>query len=122
LFSLPVWLAKGRAHLKRAIAERVHIDVGSLPTAKSFLSFLKKEARPRAKAVARHRLRREVCEAGCAHVGIFSSILASDGRTNLSGANKARAILATPMAALRVRRKLPQGSCGLGQRRRRRSG
>ena len=40
LFSLPVWLAKGRAHLKRAIAERVHIDVSSLPYSEIFLSFL----------------------------------------------------------------------------------
>jgi len=94
LFSLPVWLAKGRAHLKRAIAERVHIDVGSLPYSESFLSFLKAEAAAGRRLVLATASDEKYARQVAAHVGLFSSVLASDGSTNLSGANKARAILA----------------------------
>jgi len=43
VFLLPLWLLKGRAHLKHEIAARVDLDVGLLPYQGSFLAYLKQE-------------------------------------------------------------------------------
>ena len=46
LFLIPRWLWNGRAHMKRAIAERVTIDVASLPYSESFLAISNRNRLP----------------------------------------------------------------------------
>ena len=94
LFLLPLWLRSGRAHMKRAIAERVNIDVPSLPYSETFLAFLKLEAAAGRKLVLATASDRKYAEQVMAHLGIFESTLASDGCNNLSGERKALAIAA----------------------------
>jgi len=89
---LPVWLWRGRAYLKRMIAERVSLDIDTLPYSESFLEFLKNEA-----AAGRRLVLATASDASYARqvaekLGIFAATIASDGINNLSGVRKLRAI------------------------------
>ena len=89
IFSMLFWLTKGRAHLKRQIANRATLEASLLPYNSELVHWLKAEASKRtivlvtasdaliANAVAREK-------------GLFSDVIASDGAVNLSGTNKAR--------------------------------
>jgi 4-hydroxybenzoate polyprenyltransferase len=88
LFALPFWLLKGRAHLKREIARRGRLDVKLLPYRTDLLGRLRIEhekGRLLVLATASdERLARQVA----GHLKLFDLVLASDGRTNLSGERK----------------------------------
>lgn len=92
LFLVPLWLRSGRAHMKRAVAERVNIDVSSLPYSETFVEFLRDEAAAGRKLVLATASDSKYAQQVAAHLGIFGSTLASDGSNNLSGERKARAI------------------------------
>lgn len=88
LFMLPVWLLRGKARLKEQIARRVTLDAGVLPYHQQLLAFLRAEhatGRPLVLATASNE---KFAHAVAAHLGIFDSVLASDGTTNLSGSSK----------------------------------
>jgi phosphoserine phosphatase len=94
LLKLPGWLLKGRAYLKRRIAERCDIDVSTLPYREPLCEFLRAEAangRSIYLATASDRL---LAEAVAGHLGFFSGVLASDGANNLKGKRKLAAIQA----------------------------
>lgn len=89
-FAALAWWCRGRACLKQQIARRVEVPVASLPCSESFLSFLRAEhaaGRPLYLVTASDAA---PAERVAAHVGLFSQVLASDGRTNLRGAAKGR--------------------------------
>lgn len=90
LYLVPVllWWMRGRAHLKAELARRVQLDVGALPYHAEFLQWLRQQ-----KAAGREihlvtasdvRLANAVAE----HLGLFTEVLASDGRHNLRGKAK----------------------------------
>jgi 4-hydroxybenzoate polyprenyltransferase len=94
LLLMPLWLLGGKARLKREIAARVTLDGSALPYTKPLLAWLREQ-----KAAGRalwlvtasdERLAQAVAE----HVGVFDGVLASNGQTNLSGRNKAAALVA----------------------------
>src|SRR6266480_641226 len=90
---LAVWLARGKANLKEQIAERVDIDVDTLPYNEEFLSFLRAEHAAGRKiwlATASHR---KFAEQIAAHLGIFERVLATDKGRNLSGKAKLDALV-----------------------------
>jgi 4-hydroxybenzoate polyprenyltransferase/phosphoserine phosphatase len=93
LLMLPVWLAKGRANLKRQIASRVEVDATLLPYHAGlvgWLSELRAAGRPLILATAADRaLANRVAE----HLGLFSDVMGSDGETNLRGGRKAEALV-----------------------------
>src|SRR5215467_8184332 len=84
LFRYAGWLLRGRAHLKREIAERTTIDVATLPYEHRLLGWLSEYAGSRPLILCTASDRR-FAEAVAAHVGGFDGVLASDGVTNLSG-------------------------------------
>lgn len=88
LFLLPLWLLKGKAHLKAEIARRVSLDPAALPYSDDFLAHLREQkakGRTLVLATASHEsLARRVA----AHLGLFGAVIASDGRANLKGAAK----------------------------------
>lgn len=94
LLLVPLWLLGGKARLKREIASRVTLDGSALPYTKPLLAWLREQ-----KAAGRQlwlctasdeRLAHAVAE----HLGFFDGVLASNGQTNLSGKNKAAALVA----------------------------
>ncbi|MGI9336522.1 MAG: UbiA family prenyltransferase [Gammaproteobacteria bacterium] len=91
---LPLWLLAGRAHLKREIARRVVLDVHLLPYDEELLEHLRGE---------RQRGRRLIVATGsdeilatdiAEYLGLFDSIIASDGDTNLCGTRKRDRLIA----------------------------
>lgn len=94
LFLLPVWLLRGRAVLKRNLAQRVSIDARLLPYDDRFLEWLRAE-KGRGREIllatsADESLARSIAE----HLGFFSRVLSSDGQINLKGARKLEALRA----------------------------
>lgn len=92
LFAMLWWLLRGKANLKRRVAERVSLDPTGLPYNKELIDWLRgQHKRPIVLCTASDlRLAQPVAD----HVGIFDEVLASDGRTNLSGSAKAAALVA----------------------------
>lgn len=92
IFHMLGWLVRGKAHLKQQIALQVTIDPASLPFNEDVLGWLREQ-----------RMTREIvlCTASdallaapvAAHADVFDAVVASDGDINLSGANKAKALV-----------------------------
>lgn len=91
-FSVLGWLAKGRAYCKRQIANRVDLDVTTLPYNEALLDHLRTEqANGRSLALATAS-DEKYAHAVAEHLGIFERVFASDGQTNLKGDNKVIAL------------------------------
>ncbi len=100
----PEWVRKGRAGFKREITTRAVVDVEHLPYNEQLLEYLRVE----------HARGREIylataadigfAEQVAAYVGLFTGVLASDGKHNLAGKNK--------LAAFQAR--FPQGFSYIG--------
>ncbi len=94
LLMLPAWLARGKAHLKRQLAARASVDVGALPFNTTLLDALRLEkARGRTLVLCTASDGR-LADQVAAHLGLFDEVMASDGVSNLAGANKAAALVA----------------------------
>jgi 4-hydroxybenzoate polyprenyltransferase/phosphoserine phosphatase len=92
LFLVPLWLLRGRAHLKRQIASRVGVDAATLPYNRDFLDFLRGERRRGRTLVLVTAADRALAQSVAKHTGLFHEVLASDGETNLRGHTKASAL------------------------------
>jgi 4-hydroxybenzoate polyprenyltransferase len=93
LLIAPLWLLKGRAHLKRQLAEAAHIDFATLPYRAAVLEYIETERR-HGRSVVLATASDQAIAAGVAnHLGIFSSVLASDGQVNLKGRTKAATLI-----------------------------
>jgi hypothetical protein len=91
-FPAVCWWMRGRAFLKQQLAARVAIDPAGLPYHKKLLAFLREQ-----KSAGRTIILATASDIGAAkpvadYVGVFDEVLASDGRSNLRGANKLRAL------------------------------
>lgn len=91
LFAMLFWLARGYAVLKRNIAQRIALDPRTLPYDERVLDWVKAESetRPCLLVTASDAL---LADPVGEHLGCFAQVIASDGKTNLAGANKARAL------------------------------
>ena len=82
------WLRKGRAYFKSRIAERVALDSEGLPYRRAVLEYLQTEraaGRPLVLATAADgRVARQIAD----RLGLFDTVLASDGAANLAGEQK----------------------------------
>ena len=84
-------LLRGRAAFKQAVAARASLSLKDVALNGDVMSFVTSEAetRPLVLATAADgRIARRISE----ELGIFREVIASDGRNNLKGANKLRAI------------------------------
>lgn len=89
---LPFSLRRGRAWLKKRVADAILPDPSSLPYRPEVLAFLAEE-RQRGRQVimvtaADQRIGRLVAD----HLGTFDAVIGSDGRTNVKGPLKLHAI------------------------------
>lgn len=88
VFLLPFWLMKGRAVMKRRIADRVSPDPAALPYRPEVLAYLKgikEEGRTLHLVTASDQ---RIADAVAEHLGIFDDAFGSDGTTNLKARNK----------------------------------
>lgn len=102
IFLLPLWLLKGKAHLKEQIARRVTLDVACLPYHEDLLTYLTREHRAGRSIVLVTGADARIAQQIANHLGLFTSVIASDGVNNLTGHRKLQAIEnqfgATPFA------------------------
>ena len=92
VFALPLWLLRGRGHLKHEVATRARPDATTLPYDKRVCELVRDES-SRRPVVLCTAADRAIADAVASHVGGFSSVMATDGAANLSGHNKADALV-----------------------------
>lgn len=87
----PVWLVQGRAYLKARIAERVSLQVETLPYREEFVAWARNEAavRPVVLVTAAHQ---RTADSVAAHLGLFREVIAT-GAVNLKGRRKAATLV-----------------------------
>ncbi|MGD8911945.1 MAG: UbiA family prenyltransferase [Candidatus Thiodiazotropha sp.] len=88
VFLLPIWLFKGKAHLKHEIAIRTDIDTRLLPYHDEFLDYLKAEHLAGRRLVLATASNEKFAEAIALNLGVFHEVLASNATVNLSGRRK----------------------------------
>jgi len=92
LLLIPLWIWKGKAFFKRQLAQRIMPDPATLPYREELLSFLRKEKALGREIILATASDRHVAESIANRLGIFSTVLASNGKVNLSGQEKLKAI------------------------------
>ena len=87
---VPFWLGKGRARLKRELAQRVLPDPAALPYRSEVLAYIqqaKASGRPIYLVTASDQ---NIADAVGQHLGLFDGVIGSDGARNLKGEEKAK--------------------------------
>lgn len=84
----PLWVAKGKAGLKREITSRVALDIEHLPYNQPLLEYLREEHESGRSIYLATAADKELAQRIADYLGIFSGVLASDGTLNLAGKNK----------------------------------
>jgi 4-hydroxybenzoate polyprenyltransferase len=88
LLLVPFWLAKGKACLKRHLAQEARPDVTTLPYRQSLLSRLEAEKRRGTPLVMATAADAVLADEVARHLGLFDAVLASDGTVNLARERK----------------------------------
>ena len=88
LFILPFWLLKGKCNLKYQISQLVDINPKTLPYNKSFLNYLKEQHKAGRKLILATATTEKYAQAIADYLGIFSQIIASTDKQNVSGSVK----------------------------------
>jgi 4-hydroxybenzoate polyprenyltransferase/phosphoserine phosphatase len=89
---LPFWVARGKAALKRTIAERVRLDPSTLPYREDLVAFLREERHAQRTLVLATASDILVARPISEFLGLFDHVLATDQVRNLSGQAKLQAI------------------------------
>lgn len=92
LFLLPAWLLSGRASLKEKLALRTAITPDVLPYNQELITWLQSQRQQGRQLVLCTASDQRIAHAIADHLDLFDDVIASDGSTNLSGENKARAL------------------------------
>ncbi len=94
VFTFPLWLLRGRACLKEELAKLARLDPALLPYRSDVCDFLREERARGRKIYLATAADQRIAQGVATHLDVFDGVLASDGATNLKGANKLRAIQA----------------------------
>jgi 4-hydroxybenzoate polyprenyltransferase len=89
VFRLPLWLAKGRANLKRQLAKHAPLTPATLPLNEEVLAYAVDEKAKGRQVWLATAADRSIAEPIAERCQCFDGVLASDGQTNLKGRNKA---------------------------------
>jgi 4-hydroxybenzoate polyprenyltransferase/phosphoserine phosphatase len=92
IFRIPLWLSRGKAVLKRNLAGQTDVDAAHLPYNDDLINWLRRERAQGRKLILCTASDRLIAETVSSHLGIFDEVMASDGVTNLSGIQKAKAL------------------------------
>lgn len=93
LLRLPLWLARGKADFKRAIAARSNISAEQLPYRESFVKYLREEKKNGRRLILATAAHKSIADSVAQHLGLFDNVLATDTSENLKGKKKLEAIL-----------------------------
>ncbi len=88
VFLIPIWLLKGKACLKRQIADRVELDVSLLPYQETFLVYLRHEHANGRRLILVSACNERFARSVARHLGIFEDVLASNETIHLYGGNR----------------------------------
>ena len=91
---IPIWLVKGKAHLKQRLASRTTFDPSSLPYNLALLEWLKTQRFNGRSLILCTASDKSIADLIASHLGIFDAVIASEGVINLSGKNKATVLIA----------------------------
>ncbi|MGQ0800227.1 MAG: UbiA family prenyltransferase [Pseudomarimonas sp.] len=93
LCMLPLWLISGKAALKARLAERSTLDVTTLPYSEAVLNRVRAARAAGRTTILCTASDQLLAERVASHLGVFDSVLASDGIENLAGERKARRLV-----------------------------
>jgi 4-hydroxybenzoate polyprenyltransferase len=88
LIKVPGWIATGKATLKAQVTERVTLNVSHLPYNKPLMAYLEQQHGTGRKLYLATGADTSLAVRVAEHTGLFAGVLASDGKTNLTGSNK----------------------------------
>lgn len=88
ILKMPLWLWRGTAYFKERIAERIAFSSEMLSFHEEFLQYLNREHKSGRSLILATACNWRIANTIANHLGIFSQILASDDRTNLTGREK----------------------------------
>ncbi len=92
LLFIPFWLIRGKAALKKEIAERAGLNVSTLNYRPDVVAFLQQEKARGRKLILATGADEGIAARVAEHLGVFEVVLASDGKANLTGTKKKQAI------------------------------
>lgn len=90
---LPLWLSRGKAALKREIADRVRLDPTLLPYRTDLIEWLRAERAAGRTLVLCTAADHSIADAVAGHLGLFDAVIASDGELNVAGPRKAETLV-----------------------------
>jgi 4-hydroxybenzoate polyprenyltransferase/phosphoserine phosphatase len=85
---LPLWLLRGKAHLKQMIANRAELQVSLFPYHAELLEYLREQYKGGRRLVLATASNERYAKRVAEHLGIFSDVLGSTSSENLSGETK----------------------------------
>jgi 4-hydroxybenzoate polyprenyltransferase/phosphoserine phosphatase len=92
--ALPLWLAGGKAKLKRLVAERVELHSPSLPYCEDVLALIRQARQQRRPVVLVTAAPARIADSIAAELGLFDDVLTSDDKVNLARERKANELVA----------------------------
>lgn len=92
LLRLPLWLLRGRAAFKHAVAAHGKIAVERLPYNSGLLDYLRKEKERGRRIILATAAEKSIAEAVARHLGLFDEVIATERGRNLKGEIKLEAI------------------------------
>jgi hypothetical protein len=94
ILKLLVWGIKGRAYLKKCLAQCINLDPALLPYHQRFLTYLKDEHQKGREIILATAADKKIASNIANYLGIFNQVLASDGMINLKSHAKAEKLIA----------------------------
>ena len=91
---LPFVVFAGRAQFKEFVSDRVSLDPAALPYRSDVLAFVKQERAGNRRVVLATAAHRRIADGVARHLGLFDSVIATDGRHNAKGVGKLASIRA----------------------------
>ncbi len=88
IWRAPLWLLRGRAHLKFEVALRAPLDPARLPYNVELLRYLQEQRRAGRRLFLATGADGGLAQRVVAYLGIFAGVLASDAKTNLTRTKK----------------------------------
>ncbi len=92
IFRIPGWIAKGKAHLKDQVMQRVTLDASALPYHKEFMAYLRQEHENGRRLILATASNYRTANGIAEHLGIFSDTISSTVDTNMRHSRKLEAI------------------------------